>query len=124
MPDGLKSNIADQPPMIVDVLKAVDIAQSKWKASREASKAGRLRKGFSKLCGSLDDYKVLLAVVPSSDKYICILTGSLSAIVKVCESYIACTFSRFIQVFSSLIPTSILNLFHVTTIQPFKKMTC
>ena len=105
VPDGFKSNVADRPPKILDVLKAVDLAQSKWKTSREAGKTGRLRKGFGKLCSSLDDYKALLAVVPSSDKYFCILTGSLSAIVKVRESYIRCAFSRFIELFSSLLPT-------------------
>ena len=83
LPNDLKSKVADKPPGLADVYNAVNLANEQWKASREQSKFGRVKSRFAKLCGTLDDYKALLAIIPSSDKYVCLLTGSLSAMVKV-----------------------------------------
>lgn len=53
---------------------------NKWQAEREESKWGKTKAVFTRLARSADDHNQLLAVVPNNDKYISLLTGSLSAI--------------------------------------------
>lgn len=59
------------------------VADTKWKNNHEKTKAGRMKTLFGKVAGSLNKHRDLFALIPSGDKYICLLTGSVSAIVKV-----------------------------------------
>ena len=85
LPKGHEARIEDGPPRIKSVVEAVATADSTWKKNRESTKAGRMKTLFSKVCGSLNGHKDLFAVLPSGDKYVCLVTGSVSAIVKVGE---------------------------------------
>ena len=73
----------DGPPRLKAVVEAVATADSSWKKNRESTKAGRMKTLFSKVAGSLNNHKDLFAILPSGDKYVCLVTGSVSAIVKV-----------------------------------------
>ena len=65
------------------VVEAVKVADTKWKDNHEKTKAGRMKALFGKVAGSLKKHRDLFAVLPSGEKYICLLIGSVSAIVKV-----------------------------------------
>ncbi|EEA28122.1 hypothetical protein PMAA_029400 [Talaromyces marneffei ATCC 18224] len=69
-----------QRPDIKCLIDTVSKAASTWQEDRERSKSGRLKEKFSKLCENCQNHSKLLSVIPSQDKYISLLTGSLSAI--------------------------------------------
>lgn len=74
----------DQTPRFDLLQKAVHDAQSSLRAKREGTIAGRSHGRLANVVQSFDDYKDLLGVIPSDDKYVCLLTGALSAFAKAC----------------------------------------
>ena len=83
LPKDHEAKIEDGPPRLNVVISAVRIADAKWKGNREKSKAGRVKRLFTKVPVHLEKYKELAAVVPSGDKYVSLIAGSVSAIIKV-----------------------------------------
>lgn len=83
LPHDQKRKVDNSPPCINDVFQAVDIAEHKRKGKRNDTRVGGLKSRFGKLCRNLVGHENLFAVIPSGDKYISILSGSLSAIIKV-----------------------------------------
>ena len=71
------------PPPIHELLEAVETANLTWQENREQTNSGKAKQKFGKLCKSLDSHKELMAVIPQGDKYVSLLTGTFSAIVKV-----------------------------------------
>jgi hypothetical protein len=69
-----------QRPDIKYLVDTVSKAASTWQEDREQSKTGKLKQKFFKLCENCKNHSKLLSVIPSHDKYICLFTGSLSAI--------------------------------------------
>lgn len=61
----------------------VNEASSTWKEHREGTKSGRLKTVFTKLCDTVHSHSKLVSMVPTNDKYVTLLTGSLSAIASV-----------------------------------------
>ncbi|KAL8734031.1 MAG: hypothetical protein Q9166_001792 [cf. Caloplaca sp. 2 TL-2023] len=82
LPKGHVSRIEDGPPRFKAVYEAVATADSAWKKNRERTNVGRMKTLFGKVCGSLENHRTLFAVIPSGDKYISLVAGSISAIVK------------------------------------------
>ena len=70
------------------MIDAMRVMIAKQRKDRENTKGGRMKTLFGKVCAGLDDHKDLFAMIPSGDKYICLLTGSVSLIVKVTKSRI------------------------------------
>ena len=87
LPEDHQEKIPTSPPSIDVLLDAVETARSKRTQALSTTKLGKTKQGFEKVCKSLDNHDSLMAMIPSGDKYICLLTGSLSAIVKVCISH-------------------------------------
>ena len=83
LPKGHEARIEDGPPRLEVVVDALTFAEAKWKNNREKTKAGRMRTLFSKVAVNLNKYKELFAIVPSSDRYVSLIAGSVSAIIKV-----------------------------------------
>lgn len=71
---------SSQRPDIKYLIDTVSKAASTWQEDREQSKSGKLQAKFVKLCENCKNHSKLLSVIPSHDKYISLLTGSLSAI--------------------------------------------
>ncbi|KAF5592797.1 hypothetical protein FPCIR_5480 [Fusarium pseudocircinatum] len=67
-------------PDIKYLVAAVSKASATWQADREESKLGKLKAKFHRLCETCHDHSSLLAVISKDDKYVTLLTGSLSAI--------------------------------------------
>ncbi|TVY68102.1 hypothetical protein Focb16_v002490 [Fusarium oxysporum f. sp. cubense] len=67
-------------PDISYLVATVNEASATWQSDREESKLGKLKTKFHSLCETCHDHSSLLAIVPKDDKYITLLTGSLSAI--------------------------------------------
>ena len=87
LPSGHKSKVDDSPPCLEDVYKAVTEASEQLKTDREESKIGRLKNRFNKLCSTLNSHKDMFDIVPDGDKYVSILAGSFSALVKASARY-------------------------------------
>ncbi|KAF5692734.1 hypothetical protein FDENT_2609 [Fusarium denticulatum] len=62
------------------LVAAVTKASATWLSDREESKLGKLKSKFRGLCETCHDHSSLLAIIPKDDKYVTLLTGSLSAI--------------------------------------------
>ena len=56
-------------------------ANASWTKKQEG-KVGKSKRLFAKVCQSLDSHKDLFEMLPNNDKYVCLITGSLSSIVK------------------------------------------
>lgn len=67
-------------PDIKYLLETVSKASATWQIDREKTKSGRLKDKFSNLCETCKNHSTLLSVFPKDDKYVTLLTGSLSAI--------------------------------------------
>ena len=83
LPKDHQARIEDGPPMLDCVVDALSLADAEWKSNREKTKMGRMKTLFTKVAQSLAKHKDLFAVVPSGDKYVSLVAGSVSAIVKV-----------------------------------------
>ncbi|KAI9766661.1 MAG: hypothetical protein M1839_004784 [Geoglossum umbratile] len=82
LPKEHRSRVQDAPPDIATVIKAVQAARASWQKSREQKTLGKTKKLFVGVCQSLDHHKELFGMIPNNDKYICLVTGSISAIIK------------------------------------------
>jgi hypothetical protein len=82
LPPGQQIDLS-QPPNFMTLQKAVEDAQRSWKKHREETSMGRFHGALANLTQSFDDYKDLLGIIPADDRYICLLTGTLSALAKV-----------------------------------------
>ncbi|SMR57670.1 unnamed protein product [Zymoseptoria tritici ST99CH_3D1] len=82
LPRAEQENMRNTPPSLFVLCNAVHAAESRWQSKRDESRWEVVKKTFVKLSRSTEDYSQLLAVVPANDKYISLLTGSLSAVVK------------------------------------------
>lgn len=86
LPKEHAARIEDGPPRLDVVLKAVSVAQVSWKNKRENTKTGQAKEVYSKVVRSLYGHRDLFAMIPSSDKYVSLVAGSLTAIIKVGSS--------------------------------------
>jgi len=91
LPKEQRQDLVGKPPNLRYLYNAVEKASNTWQDDREGQKRGRLKQVFSDLCGSFRDHSNLLKVIPSDDKYICLLTGSLSAIAQVRPAVTGCS---------------------------------
>ncbi|KAF5973951.1 hypothetical protein FBULB1_8020 [Fusarium bulbicola] len=62
------------------LLATVAKASESWKLDRDESKLGKLKSKFHSICQSCRENSSLLAIIPKDDKYITLLTGSISLI--------------------------------------------
>ena len=83
LPKNHPARIEDGPPRLDRVMDALRLADTEWTIHREETKTGRAKKLFTKVAQSLFKYKDLFDIVPSGDKYVSLVAGSISAIIKV-----------------------------------------
>ena len=69
-------------PTIETLYKAIDQAQGAWLA-KKAKGWGRAKERFLEFSNTMDDHSYLFSVIPSGDKYISLITGVVSSVVKV-----------------------------------------
>lgn len=67
-------------PDINFLVATVNKASATWKSGREESTLGKLKSKFHSLCEICQDHSSLLKIFPTNDKYVALLTGSISAI--------------------------------------------
>ncbi|KAJ5744744.1 hypothetical protein N7533_009614 [Penicillium manginii] len=67
-------------PDIKFLVAAVKKASATWQSGREESTMGKVKSKFHSLCETCHKHSSLLAIIPKDDKYVSLLTGSLSAI--------------------------------------------
>lgn len=81
LPEDQRMQLVDSDrPDINFLMTTVKKASTTWKSDREESKLGKLKSKFQKLCQTCQDHSSLLAILPKDDKYVTLLTGSISAI--------------------------------------------
>ncbi|KAJ8133472.1 hypothetical protein O1611_g154 [Lasiodiplodia mahajangana] len=79
LPDDQQKTLYERLPSIRYLHESVTKASETWK-EHQNSKVGRLKKIFTGLCNTLDAHSNLVSIIPTDDKYVRLLTGSLSAI--------------------------------------------
>lgn len=62
---------------------SVDTASKTWEDRRAGTRPGRLKRIFGQLCKTCENHSQLISILPTDDKYVRLLTGSLSAITQV-----------------------------------------
>lgn len=72
-----------EKPSLGLLFNSVSTASATWKDARDSTKLGRVKDAFSRLCQAYQSHSNLVAVLPTNDNYISLLTGSLSAIAQV-----------------------------------------
>ncbi|KAF5629627.1 uncharacterized protein FTJAE_8508 [Fusarium tjaetaba] len=69
-------------PEVNYLFATVTKASATWQFDRDESKLGKLKSKFHSICQTCHDHSSLLAIVPRDDKYVTLLTGSISVIVQ------------------------------------------
>ncbi|KAL9607264.1 MAG: hypothetical protein Q9167_007806 [Letrouitia subvulpina] len=82
LPKEHEARVEDGPPRLDVVVEAVSLAQSRWRKSRKDTKTGHTKDLFTKVVKYLHGHRDLFAIVPSSDKYVSLVAGSMSVIIK------------------------------------------
>ncbi|KAI4145955.1 MAG: hypothetical protein LQ341_002229 [Variospora aurantia] len=80
LPDDQRQELAGEVPNLQYLFRSVEKASESWQEERDGKTSGRLKQVFAGLCNNFKDHSTLLSVLPKEDKYVCLLTGSLSAI--------------------------------------------
>ncbi|KAL8649651.1 MAG: hypothetical protein Q9210_004275 [Variospora velana] len=80
LPDDQRQELAGEVPSLQYLFRSVEKASESWQEERDGKTSGRLKQVFARLCNNFKDHSTLLLVLPKEDKYVCLLTGSLSAI--------------------------------------------
>ncbi|KAI4167237.1 MAG: hypothetical protein LQ343_007373 [Gyalolechia ehrenbergii] len=88
LPEDQRQDNSDNIPSLNHLFQSVDKASKTWQEKREGKASGRLKHIFARLCNDFKDHSKLVSIVPREDKYVCLLTGSLSAIAQTVHRYI------------------------------------
>ena len=81
LPEDQRMRLRDhERPDINFLMATVNRASATWQSDREESTIGKVKSKFHGLCETCHDHSSLLAIIPKNDKYVTLLTGSLSAI--------------------------------------------
>ncbi|KAF5533006.1 hypothetical protein FMEXI_12089 [Fusarium mexicanum] len=67
-------------PDVNYLFEKVTKASATWQLDRNESKLGKLKSKFHSICQTCRDHSSLLGIIPKDEKYVTLLTGSLSAI--------------------------------------------
>ncbi|KAK8121709.1 hypothetical protein PG984_010379 [Apiospora sp. TS-2023a] len=87
LPQGQQLETLQDVPSLKLLYQHVDRASSTWKEQRDGTKSGRLKTVFTKLCDTVHSHSKLVSMIPTNDKYVTLLTGSLSAIASACTNH-------------------------------------
>ena len=83
LPEDQQMQLGDhERPDIQFLVATVTKASATWQSGREASTVGKVKSKFQRLCDICENHSSLLAIIPKDEKYVSLLTGSLSAIVQ------------------------------------------
>jgi len=80
LPNEQSANLEAQRPDLRFLQDVVNAANANLKKKQ---KTQSIRQGFHRVCETFGNYENLSGVIPSGDKYICLITGSLGALIKV-----------------------------------------
>ncbi|KAJ5691937.1 hypothetical protein N7462_001360 [Penicillium macrosclerotiorum] len=81
LPENQQLPLGDRDrPDIQFLVASVSKAPASWQSGRDDTKLGKLKSKFHNLCETCNSHSALLSVLPKDDKYVTLLTGSLSAI--------------------------------------------
>ena len=75
--------VGDGPPTIETLQKAVQNSQNDW-TERKESGFGKVKMKIENFLNTMNDHSYLFNVIPSGDKYVSLITGVISSVVKVC----------------------------------------
>ncbi len=74
-------------PTIDKLHNAVVAASESWKSKKESG-YGKVKQRFFDFLNMMDDHSEMFSVIPNGDKYVSLITGVVSTIVKVCKRFI------------------------------------
>ncbi|KKK16406.1 hypothetical protein ARAM_004744 [Aspergillus rambellii] len=80
LPDEKSQEMTSQIPSLRYLFQTIEAASKTWDEDKDTKNFGRIKKTFAKLCDNMNDHKALLSIIPTNDKYVSLLSGSLTAI--------------------------------------------
>lgn len=75
--------MVDIPPSFSTLFDSIALAQRRWRTAQDRTEIGRLRSTLAKVARSMDDHRIILEVLPDNNKYLSLIIGSVTCIVKV-----------------------------------------
>jgi hypothetical protein len=67
---------------MADLISMVTTVSTEWENKRGKGKGGKAKSYFHRFCRTLDAHSNMLEVVPKSDKYVSLFTGTITSIIK------------------------------------------
>ncbi|KAH9904446.1 hypothetical protein F4778DRAFT_62818 [Xylariomycetidae sp. FL2044] len=80
LPQEQRRDLSDKKPSIKFLYESIAKASVTWNNDRGGTTSGHLKSVFTKLCNTVDSHSNLVSMLPTNDKYVTLLTGSLSAV--------------------------------------------
>ncbi|CAJ2509403.1 Uu.00g144290.m01.CDS01 [Anthostomella pinea] len=80
LPEGQRDEMSKGTPSLKFLHESVAKASQTWTEKRGGTRIGRVKGVFTRLCDNFTSHSNLVSVLPVDDKYVTLLTGSLSAI--------------------------------------------
>lgn len=82
LPAEQQKGILTELPSIEHLYQSVSDASATWEENR-SSGTGKIKKTFARVCEVLNTHSNLVSIFPTDDKYVRLVTGSISAIARV-----------------------------------------
>lgn len=82
LPVEQQKGILTERPSIKYLYESVSDAAATWEENR-SSGSGKIKKAFTRVCDVLNTHSNLVSIFPTDDKYVRLVTGSISAIARV-----------------------------------------
>jgi hypothetical protein len=83
-PDGSPSDQTNNIPTIESLYQAIDQAQTVWQ-DKQAQGLRPIRDKFFNFAETMSEYSYLFSIIPNGDRYVSLITGVVSSVVKVCS---------------------------------------
>ncbi|KAJ1323734.1 hypothetical protein MN608_10979 [Microdochium nivale] len=87
LPKEQGGDLSTQMPSLKVLHSAVATASQTWQERREGTKVGRLKGIFTRLSETFESHSNIVSIIPTNDKYVTLLTGSLTAIAAACTNH-------------------------------------
>lgn len=83
LPRDQREVLSQQKPSLRLLHDTIDKAAKTWQEKRDGTKVGKVKKAFTRLSEHFEAHSNLVSMFPTDEKYMSLLTGSLTAMASV-----------------------------------------
>ncbi|KAK8016969.1 hypothetical protein PG993_015158 [Apiospora rasikravindrae] len=87
LPPDQQAEMLHEIPSLKFLYQSVEKASTTWRDNRDGTKTGRLKSIFTRLVETFQSHSNIVSMIPTNDKYVTLLTGSISAIASACTNH-------------------------------------